>query len=57
MFFINDTRRRGTWGVETPYARIYRCGSAAQRSGAVSGIPGRNAAQCIFTELGLLDRG
>jgi phytoene dehydrogenase-like protein len=55
-FFTDDADQRGAWGVETPYARIYRCGSAAQRGGAVSGIPGRNAAQCIFAELGLTIR-
>ena len=53
-FFTDDTDQRGAWGVETPYQRIYRCGSSAQRGGAVSGIPGRNAAQCIFAELGLV---
>jgi phytoene dehydrogenase-like protein len=52
-FFVDDVDQRGAWGVETSDARIYRCGSAAQRGGAVSGIPGRNAAQCIFAELGL----
>ncbi len=41
----------GTWGVGTPYERVYRCGASAQRGGAVSGIPGRNAAQQIFEEL------
>ncbi len=43
----------GTWGVGTPYERVYRCGASAQRGGAVSGIPGRNAAQQIFEELRL----
>ena len=41
----------GAW--KPPMERIYRCGASAQRGGAVSGIPGRNAAQCIFEELGL----
>jgi phytoene dehydrogenase-like protein len=55
-FFTDDPDQRGAWGVETPYPRIYRCGASAQRGGAVSGIPGRNAAQCIFEEMGLLER-
>jgi phytoene dehydrogenase-like protein len=50
-FFTDDAGQVGTWGVETPYERIYRCGSSAQRGGAVSGIPGHNAAQRIFEEL------
>jgi phytoene dehydrogenase-like protein len=50
-FFVDDAEEARTWGVETPYERIYRCGSSAVRGGAVSGIPGRNAAQCIFDEL------
>lgn len=52
-FFTDDAERVGTWGVETPRERIYRCGSSAQRGGAVSGIPGRNAARRIFEELGI----
>jgi phytoene dehydrogenase-like protein len=52
-FFAETAEQAGTWGVETPFERIYRCGSSAQRGGAVSGIPGRNAAQCIFDELHL----
>ena len=50
-FFSEDAEEAGTWGVETPYERIYRCGSSALRGGGVSGIPGHNAAQCIFEEL------
>jgi phytoene dehydrogenase-like protein len=50
-FFAGSDEQAGTWGVETPFERIYRCGSSAQRGGAVSGIPGRNAAQSIFEEL------
>ena len=34
----------GTWGVETEYSNVFLCGSSAQRGGAVSGIPGHNAA-------------
>lgn len=51
-FFVDDPEQAGTWGVETEHERIYRCGSSALRGGAVSGIPGRNAAHCILRELG-----
>jgi len=50
-FFADDPDLVGTWGVETPFERIYRCGSSAFRGGAVSGIPGRNTARRIFDEL------
>lgn len=49
-FFADDSSQSGSWGVETPYERIYVCGASAIRGGAVSGIPGRNAAFCIFQE-------
>lgn len=49
---VNVASDAGRWGVETAFARIYRCGASAVRGGAVSGIPGRNAAACIFAELG-----
>lgn len=38
----------GQWGVETEHAGIFRCGSGAHRGGAVSGIPGYNAACCVL---------
>jgi phytoene dehydrogenase-like protein len=38
----------GEWGVETEYPHIFRCGSSAHRGGAVSGIPGYNAACCVL---------
>jgi phytoene dehydrogenase-like protein len=50
-WFFADPECAGDWGVETPYERIYLCGSSALRGGAVSGIPGHNAAQRIFQEL------
>jgi phytoene dehydrogenase-like protein len=50
-WFFADPDRAGEWGVETPFERIYDCGSSALRGGAVSGIPGHNAAQRIFQEL------
>jgi phytoene dehydrogenase-like protein len=50
-FFAEDADQVGRWGVETAYERIYNCGSSALRGGAVSGIPGHNAARRIFDEL------
>jgi phytoene dehydrogenase-like protein len=38
----------GTWGVETDDPHIVLCGSGARRGGAVSGIPGHNAAQHVL---------
>lgn len=52
-FFTDDPNWVGRWGVETKFARIYQAGSAALRGGAVSGIPGRNTAMCIFDELAI----
>ncbi|MBV9281664.1 MAG: NAD(P)/FAD-dependent oxidoreductase [Chloroflexi bacterium] len=52
-FFAEDEERAGTWGVETPFERIYDCGSSALRGGAVSGVPGHNAARRIFEEVGV----
>lgn len=43
-FFTDDPAQEGTWGVETAHPRLWRCGASAMRGGAVSGIPGRNAA-------------
>lgn len=50
-FYAEDAQDVGRWGVETPYERVYRCGASALRGGAVSGIPGHNAARAIFEEL------
>ena len=50
-FFTDDPDQIGRWGVETHHPRIYRAGSSALRGGAVSGIPGRNAALCVLAEL------
>jgi phytoene dehydrogenase-like protein len=36
------------WGVATEHERILRCGSGAQRGGAVSGIGGHNAAMALL---------
>ena len=38
----------GQWGVETTQPNIFLCGSAAKRGGAVSGIPGHNAAMKVL---------
>jgi phytoene dehydrogenase-like protein len=50
-WFFADGGESGRWGVETEYERVYRCGASAMRGGGVSGIPGHNAAKCIFEEL------
>lgn len=47
-FYAEDANAVGQWGVETPYDHIYICGSGAARGGAVSGIPGRNAARVLL---------
>lgn len=49
-FFTDDPQQVGQWGVETNYSGIYRAGSAAKRGGAVSGIPGYNAARCVLEQ-------
>jgi len=46
--FAEDERDAGTWGVETPHARILLCGAGARRGGGVSGIPGHNAARAVL---------
>jgi phytoene dehydrogenase-like protein len=38
----------GCWGVETEWENVFLCGSSAQRGGAVSGIPGHNAARKVL---------
>jgi len=42
----------GTWGVETNYKNVFICGSSAKRGGAVSGIPGHNAAMKVLETMG-----
>jgi len=42
----------GTWGVATDLPRLVVCGSSARRGGAVSGIPGHNAARHLIELLG-----
>ena len=38
----------GKWGVETDWENVFLCGSSALRGGAVSGIPGHNAAMKVL---------
>lgn len=47
-WFWGEEHQVGTWGVETPHPNIFRAGSSALRGGAVSGIPGHNAAMSIL---------
>ena len=47
-FFSEHKQEEGTWGVETDIDRLYICGSGAKRGGAVSGIPGHNAAMKVL---------
>jgi phytoene dehydrogenase-like protein len=42
----------GRWGVETDWENVFLCGSSALRGGAVSGIPGHNAARAVLQSLG-----
>lgn len=46
--FAESEDEVGQWGVETEYPNIFLCGSAAKRGGAVSGIPGHNAAMKVL---------
>ena len=46
--FAEQSEQAGTWGVETEYENVFLCGSSAQRGGAVSGIPGHNAAKKVL---------
>ena len=46
--FAERRDQAGTWGVETEYENVFLCGSSALRGGAVSGIPGHNAAMKVL---------
>jgi phytoene dehydrogenase-like protein len=46
--FASDDALAGTWGVETEFRNVFLCGSSACRGGAVSGIPGHNAAMKVL---------
>lgn len=47
-FFAEDATHVGRWGVETDFPNVFNCGSSALRGGAVSGIPGHNAAMAVL---------
>ena len=47
--FASTKEQAGTWGVETEWENVFLCGSSAQRGGAVSGIPGHNAAMKLLS--------
>ena len=49
--FADKKSQIGTWGVETEYENVFLCGSSALRGGAVSGIPGHNAAMKVLEQL------
>jgi phytoene dehydrogenase-like protein len=49
--FAERKEQVGTWGVETEYENVFLCGSSALRGGAVSGIPGHNAAMKLLEEI------
>ena len=46
--FASRKEQVGTWGVETEWENVFLCGSSALRGGAVSGIPGHNAAKKVL---------
>jgi phytoene dehydrogenase-like protein len=46
--FAITKEEAGRWGVETQYENVFLCGSSALRGGAVSGIPGHNAAMKVL---------
>ena len=46
--FAQDEAQVGQWGVETEWKNVFLCGSSARRGGAVSGIPGHNAAMKVM---------
>ena len=49
--FAETEEEVGQWGVETSCPNIFLCGSSARRGGAVSGIPGHNAARKVMEEI------
>jgi phytoene dehydrogenase-like protein len=49
--FAETKEQAGTWGVETEHENVFLCGSSALRGGAVSGIPGHNAAMKVLRML------
>lgn len=49
--FAERDEEVGAWGVETAHQNVFICGSSAKRGGAVSGIPGHNAAMKVLESL------
>ena len=49
--FAAKKEQVGCWGVETEFENVFLCGSSACRGGAVSGIPGHNAAKKVLEVL------
>jgi phytoene dehydrogenase-like protein len=49
--FAEAKAQIGKWGVETEYENVFLCGSSALRGGAVSGIPGHNAAMKVLSAI------
>jgi hypothetical protein len=47
-FFSENKLEEGTWGVETPYKRIYICGSGAKRGG---GCKRHSRTQCRYENI------
>ena len=50
--FATKKEQVGKWGVETEWENVFLCGSSALRGGAVSGIPGHNAARKVLEIVG-----
>lgn len=50
--FAETAEQVGAWGVETEWENVFFCGSTALRGGAVSGIPGHNAAMKVLANQG-----
>ena len=50
--FAENSDTIGSWGVETEFPNVFICGSSARRGGAVSGIPGHNAAMKVLEMMG-----
>ncbi len=46
--FAESEEDVGRWGVETEHPNVWVCGAGARRGGAVSGIPGHNAARAVL---------
>ena len=50
MPFADSDQEIGKWGVETNLPNVFICGASAKRGGAVSGIPGHNAAMAVLNQ-------